>query len=110
MALEIDKRLLDPSSQMEIIENLNRILKLIDSASSGGGSDLETVKQDIQNLKTATAGLPTLKQDVNTAKTNITALQQSTAKIPTIDGDVTKLKSDLAALTERVTALEGAGA
>lgn len=56
MALEIDKRLLDPGSQMEIIENLNRILKLIDSA-SGGGSDLETVKQDIQNLKTATAEL-----------------------------------------------------
>lgn len=57
MAVEIDKRLLDPSSQMEIIENLNRILKLIDSASGGGSSDLETVKQDIQNLKTATAEL-----------------------------------------------------
>lgn len=86
MALEIDKRLLDPSSQMEIIENLNRILKLIDSANGGVDTDLETVKQDIQNLKTATADLPT------------------------IDGDVTRLKSDLAALTERVTTLEGAGA
>ena len=110
MALEIDKRLLDPSSQMEIIENLNRVLKLIDSASGGVGSDLKTVKQDIQNLKTATAELPTIKSDVNIAKTNITALQQSTAKIPTIDGEVTKLKSDLAALTERVATLEGPGA
>lgn len=84
MALSIDERLLDPTSVAELIENFNRVMKTIDG--SGGGGDIETIKADIENLKTATANLPTLQSDV------------------------TQLKSDLAALTERVTALEGAGA
>ena len=75
MALEIDKRLLDPSSQMEIIENLNRILKLVDSASGGAASGLETIKKDIQNLKTATADLPKLKSDLAALTERVATLE-----------------------------------
>lgn len=47
MALEIDSRLLDPSSQMEITENLNRILKLID----GANSDLAALTERVTALE-----------------------------------------------------------
>lgn len=51
MALEIDGRLLDPSSQMEIIENLNRILKLIDA----GKSDIAALAERVTALEGAGA-------------------------------------------------------
>ena len=49
MALEIDSRLLDPSSQTEIIENLNRILKLVD----GANSDLTALTERVTALEGA---------------------------------------------------------
>jgi len=35
MGLTIDPRLLEPSGEMEIIEDLNRVLKIIDESGSG---------------------------------------------------------------------------
>lgn len=43
--LEIDSRLLDPSGKAEAIENLNRVLKMLDALSQRV-SDLEAAEEE----------------------------------------------------------------